>query len=58
MPAVRSRRQLEFSGHIMRKECLENLMLTGRMKGRKSEERKITDNILEEFGHVDDKEGV
>ncbi len=35
LPTVR-KRQLEFLGHVMRKESLENLTLTGRIEGKKS----------------------
>ena len=38
LPTVR-KRQLEFLGHVMRKESLENLTLTGRIEGKKSRGR-------------------
>lgn len=36
------KRQLTFWGHVMRKEGLENLVLTGKIEGQK----KIVRNIL------------
>ena len=38
LPTVR-KRQLEFLGHVMRKESVENLMLTGCIEGKKSRGR-------------------
>ena len=39
MKAIR-KRQIEFLGHVMRKEGLEELMLTGRVNGKRSRERQ------------------
>ena len=38
LPTIR-KRQLEFLGHVMRKESVENLTLTGRIEGKKSRGR-------------------
>ncbi len=38
------KRQVKFLGHIMRKEGLENLILTGQIEGKR--ERKTMHNLL------------
>ena len=45
-------RQMEFLGHVMRREALENLAITGRIEGKRSRGRqreKFIDGILREI---------
>ena len=47
------RRQMNFVGHVLRKEKLEHLCLTGKVEGRRSRGRqriKYLDTIVEEIG--------
>lgn len=47
------RRQTEFLGHVMRREALENLSLTGKIEGKRGRGRpriKFMDGIVEEVG--------
>ena len=47
------RRQMNFLGHILRKEKIEHLCLTGKIEGRRArgrQRKKYLDSILEEIG--------
>ena len=46
-------RQLEFLGHVMRQEALENLAITGKIEGRRSRGRqreKFINGMIREIG--------
>ena len=47
------KRQLNFLGHILRKEKIEHLCLTGKIEGRRArgrQRKKYLDSILEDIG--------
>ena len=47
------RRQMEFLGHVIRREKLEHLSLTGMIEGRRvrgRQRKKFLDSIMEELG--------
>lgn len=45
------RRQLEFSGHLMKKECLDNLKLTGNIEGKRDNDDQ-SESHLKKIEHM------